>query len=425
MDEQIVILGAGYGGIKAAYVLNQLLPEYYKNHNIQNTHRIVLIDQNDYHTLMTQLYQPAAGTGSVNNYRVPVEKILQDKDVHFIKGKIDRIDLENRCVVINHNEKVPFSYLINALGSEAEYFNIEGLQANSISINNLQKAAKVKLQVDNIIKKLVDCPAAKEQATFVIGGGGLTGVEFAGELAERLQRLQDKHCISSDQYQIVLVEGNKNLLPGMSAQVYTYAQGALEDLGVEVITGDFIKKATANTVYLASGREIAYQSFIWAGGIKGNRVAAASGLATDPRGRMLVNKYLQDASHSKIYAIGDSALVNDPKTGQPVIATAQAAMQQGNVVAYNIIADILGFRKKVYSPALICLLIHIGSQIAVGEPVNKLRRIKLKGPLAARIKNFIPLKYGFALGGIGMFLDKFIHSRHQVRYQLFNCDNCK
>lgn len=422
--EQIVILGAGYGGIRTAQILNRLLTGYYEHYNIRNTHKIILIDKNDYHTLMTQLYQPAAGTASLNDYRVPIKEIVKEENIHFVRANINHIDLKNRCVIINHNEKVYFSYLINALGNEPEYFGIEGLEQYSISINSLHNAAKVKLEVDDIIKKLVSCPEGRHKATFVIGGGGLTGVEFAGELAERLQCLKEQYCIDEHQYQIVLVEGSKNLLPGMSEKVYTYAQKALEELGVEVITGDLIKKATADTVYLASGRQIRYDSFIWAGGIRGNRIAAQSGFQTDPRGRILVNEYLQYQGDEKVYAIGDNALVKDAKTGKPVIATAQAAMQQGNIAAYNIFADILGLQKKVYIPSLICLLIHIGSRKAVGEPVNKFESIKLKGPLAVWVKNMIPLKYSFVLGGIKLLLSKFSSVRHNVKYELCKCNNC-
>lgn len=425
MAEQIVILGAGYGGIRTAHVLNQLMLGYYESYNIYNKYKIILIDKNDYHTLMTQLYQPAAGTASVNNYRVPIKELLRNTNVQFVKGNIEHIDLKNRCVTINHNEKIHFSHLINALGSEPEYFGIEGLQENSISINSLHKAAKVKLQVDDIIKKLVSCPEGHQQATFVIGGGGLTGVEFAGELAERLQCLKDEYCIGENQYKIVLVEGNKNLLPGMSATVYNYAQKSLEELGVEVITGDFIKKATKDTVYLASGREIPYNSFIWAGGIRANRIAAKSGLKTDSRGRMLVDEYLEYQEEQRIYALGDSAMVKDPRTGKPVIATAQAAMQQGDIVAYNVFADILGLPKKVYIPSLIFLLIHIGSKNAVGEPVNKYEKIKLKGTFAAWVKNLIPLKYSIIVGGVRLLLSKFNRDRHNVKYELCKCNNCK
>lgn len=425
MAGQIVILGAGYGGIRTAHVLNKLLLGYYENYNIHDRYKIILIDKHDYHTLMTQLYQPAAGTASLSNYRVSIKKILKDKNVDFIKGNIKQIDLENKCVIINHDEKVHFKYLVNALGSEPEYFNIEGLQENSISISSLHNAAKVKLRVDDIIKKLVSCPEGRRQATFVIGGGGLTGVEFAGELAERLQCFKNEYCICSEQYKIILIEGNDHLLPGMSPTVYNYAQESLEKLGVEVITGDLIKKATADTIYLASGREITYNSFIWAGGIRGNRLAAKSGLKTDARGRVLVNDYLQCQADGSIYAIGDSALAKDAQTGKPVIATAQAAMQQGNIAAYNIFADILGLQKKVYIPSLICLLIHIGSKNAVGEPVNMFRNIKLKGSLATWVKKLIPLKYSFVLGGIGMLIDNLNQDKHRVKYQLCKCSNCK
>ncbi|MTI80343.1 MAG: NAD(P)/FAD-dependent oxidoreductase [Firmicutes bacterium] len=398
MAEQIVILGAGYGGIKVAHLLDNLLYNS-ENNSLNQKYNIILIDKHDYHTLRTQLYQPATGSKDINEFRVPMNRVLNGHNVKFVKGHIDAIDFDNRQVIVNHTEKIPFKYLVNALGSEAEYFNIPGLQENSISLNSLRNACRIKKRIEQILADLTSTP--EEQATIVIGGGGLTGVQFAGELTEQLQIHQHNNQIKPKQYKIVLVEGNPHLLPGMSATVYKYAKKTLKKLGVEVVTGAFIKKATADTIYLSTGREINYTEFVWTGGVRANRLAAQSGLKTDVRGRVEVNQFLQCAEDEHVYVIGDSAFVKDPKTGKPVIATAQAAMQQGKTAAYNIFAEIMGLPKKAYQPSIIFLLIHIGQNKAVGEAVNKFRCIKFKGPLAVHIKNLIPFKYSFILlGGI-------------------------
>lgn len=422
MAEQIVILGAGYGGLKVAHILDELLfgnESLHKEYcNFHKDYKIVLIDKNDYHTLMTQLYQPAAGTKELNGSRIPMMRILNERNIKFVKGHIDGVDFENRHVIVNQTEKIPFKYLVNALGNEAEHFNIPGLKENSISLNSLNNAAKIKSRVDKVVADLAS--ATEKQATFVIGGGGLTGVEFAGELADHLQEMQYVLKIKPEQYKIILVEGSPHLLPGLSSTTYKYAEKALKKLGVEVITADLIKKATAETVYLASGREINYTEFIWAGGIKANGLSAKSGLKTDARGRVEVNEYLQCPEDKHVYIIGDSALVKDPRTGKPVIATAQAAMQHGRAAANNIFADIMGLQKKPYRPSIIFLLIHIGRNTAVGEAVNKLKFIKLKGSLAVRIKNLIPLKYSFVLGGLDSLLCDLVGQSY-IKYPIKNC----
>nr|WP_238480762.1 NAD(P)/FAD-dependent oxidoreductase [Desulforadius tongensis] len=411
-------MGAGYGGIRVAKQLSTILSE-------GEDYKIILVDKHDYHTLMTQLYEPAAGATELNDAMVPLREIIDGLNVKFIKGTVENIDLRNKVVALNSGDiKIPFKYLVNALGSEPEYFNIEGLKENSISLSSLKNAAKIRCRVEKILEQAACLPPEEREITFVVGGGGLTGVEFAGELAFQLQRERDRYQIEKHHYKIILVEGSKNLLPGMSPAVYRYAQKTLEDLGVEVITGDLIQKATPETIYLASGREINYTAFIWAGGIRGSGVASKSGLKTDSRGRVLVNQFLQYVDDPYVYALGDGALVKDPKTGQPVIATAQAAMQQGNVVARNIYADIIGIKKKVYRPSLIFLLIHIGRHQAVGEPVNKMKKLKLKGFYAAWIKNLIPLKYSLRLGGFRMLFRRLFPNKN-VKYELYKCNNYK
>ncbi|MBO8137837.1 MAG: NAD(P)/FAD-dependent oxidoreductase [Desulfotomaculum sp.] len=427
-EKNIVILGAGYGGLKAAQVLSKLLAEA---DDFIEDYQITLIDKNEYHTLMTQLYEPAAGTKDLYDVMMPINDILAGwNSVKFVKGTVRSIDLEKKIVFLDHGHKeVPFTYLINALGSEPEYFNIEGIKENSISLSSLNNAAKIWCRVERILEKLKNFSPEERKGritTFVVGGGGLTGVEFTGELAYQLRQLKDHYQIKENEYKIILIEGSKNLLPGMASKVYNYAQKTLEDLGVEVITGELIKKADSETIYLSSGREINYNLFVWAGGIRGNRLAAKSGLKTDNRGRVLVNQHLQYVDDPQVYAIGDSALAKDTKTGRPVIATAQAAIQQGKLAAYNIYADIRGWDKKEYHPSLIFLLIHVGRHQAVGEAMNKLRRIKLTGSHAAWLKNIIPLKYRYMLGGFKMLFYKPVKNKtNNLKYELYNCNHYK
>ncbi|MTI80402.1 MAG: NAD(P)/FAD-dependent oxidoreductase [Firmicutes bacterium] len=423
-NKNIVILGAGYGGVRAAQQLSSILNE--------SEYKVILINKNEYHTFMTQLYQPAAGTKNLDDVMVPINEIINKHKVSFIKGTVDSIDLKNKLVKVNNGEiMLSYEYIINALGNQPEFFGIEGLKENSISLNSLNNAGRIWCRIEKILEELSSLPKDKRNekiTTFVVGGGGLTGVEFAGQLAHQLQQVGQKHNIEEHEYRIILVEGSNHLLPGMSNSIYNYAHEKLEELGVEVVTGDLIKKATRNTIYLASGREIAYDSFVWAGGIRGNRVASESGMKTDPRDRVVVNRYLQYVEDSSVYVIGDSALAIDPKTGEPVIATAQAAIQQGTAAAYNIYADIKGGRKREYRPSMIFLLIHVGPSQAAGEAINKLNQLKLKGNYAAWLKNLIPLKYNYMLGGLKRMLGKpklGKPKRDNIKYQLHNCNNYK
>lgn len=378
--QNIVVLGAGYGGVRAIRRLAHLLGD-------KQQHQLILVNKHNYHMFMTQLHEHAAGTSEMEEMMVPLQDILAGKRVKFIKGWVDGIDLTNQIVLINHGDiKLPFKYLVLALGGEPEYYNIPGLKENSVSLRSLYSANAIRQRVDNMLKE-----ERKQALTFVVGGGGLTGVEFAGELAYHLRQMQQKH-------RIILVEGAKELLPGMASDMADYASDALKKLGVEVITGDLIIGVTENVIKLSSGKKIPYSLLLWAGGIKGNKVLAKTGLKTAGNGRVEVNEYLQAINTTNIYAIGDSALAKDFRTGRPVIPTAQAAIQQGAVAAYNIYADITGKPKQVYKPMVLGTLISIGRRCGLGN----IKTFKLKGATASFLKELIPLKYRYSLGGLKM-----------------------
>ena len=377
----IVVLGAGYGGIRAV----QQLSKYLKG---RQDIRLVLINRQPYHTLMTQLYEPAVGTKQCKDIMVPLEDFLSEDKVSFIEGTVAAIDIEKRQIFLEGEAApVSFAYLVVALGSRTEYFGIEGLQEHSHSLNDIQTAKEIFKRVQDILADINSTP------TFVIGGGGLTGVEFAGELADHLKRKWGKQGAKS---KVVLIEAANQLLPGMSEGICQYAKRTLENLGVEVLTGVLVKKVTEEAVYLSSGRTIPYSLLMWAGGISGNSVLKDSGLQTDQRGRLLVNQFLQYVGDSRVYGVGDSALVKDPATDRPVLPTAQAALQHGGVVAYNIYAEIAGLPKRIYQPGFVLLCITIGKKQGLGESDI----FKIKGAPAACLKKLIPHKYFYTLGGL-------------------------
>ncbi|SHK40283.1 NAD(P)/FAD-dependent oxidoreductase [Desulforamulus aeronauticus] len=376
----IVVLGAGYGGIRAAQQLSKYLTG-------RQDIRIVLINRQSYHTLMTQLYEPAVGTKQCKDIIVPLQEFLSEEKVSFIEGTVTAIDIAKRQIFLE-GEAAPisFAYLVVALGSRTEYFGIEGLQEYSRSLNDIQSAKGIFKRVQDILSDGTSTP------TFVIGGGGLTGVEFAGELADYLKRARGEQGAKS---KVLLIESANQLLPGMSEGTCRYAKRTLEKLGVEVLTGVLVKKVTDDAVYLSSGKIIPYSLLMWAGGISGNSVLKDSGLQTDPRGRLLVNQFLQYVGEPRVYGVGDSALVKDPATDRPILPTAQAALQHGAAAAYNIYAEITGLPKRIYQPSFILLCITIGKKQGFGESES----FKIKGAPAACIKKLIPHKYFYTLGG--------------------------
>jgi NADH dehydrogenase len=397
--QNIVVLGAGYGGIKAIQRLNRYLSE-------KDEYQLVLVNKHNFHMFMTQLHEHATGTSDNDEVMVPLDTILEGKDVKFIKGWVDDIDLKNRLVLVDHGDiKLPFKYLVVALGSEPEYYNIEGLKEYSVSLRSLYSARNIRKKIQQLLSQ-----ANNQPLTFVVGGGGLTGIEFAGELAFMLQK---NYAQYKDNYKIIIIEGAKELLPGMDSDMAQYAKETLEEMGVEVVTGELIKRVTENRIFLTSGEKISYSLLLWAGGIKGNKVLAQSGLKTDARGRVEVNEYLQSIVDPEVYVVGDSVFVKNPKDGKVVAATAQSAMQQGEVAAYNIYADITGKEKRVYHPLILGTLVSIGR----GKGLGKVTSFKLKGITASLLKEAIPLKYRYSLGGLKMFTHDANKTHENAKFQ--------
>lgn len=265
----IIILGAGYGGIRVAQQLSKLL----KN---RQDFKIILVNKDYYHTLMTQLYEPAVGTKACSDVVIPLSEILEGSNISLVKGTVSLINLKARSIVINDTSEIPFQYLVIALGSMPEYFGIEGLKENSMSLSSFDHACDINNRINEILLKHKG--NGEKPLNFVVGGGGLTGVEFTGELASYLEEKRQEYNLSKDQYKIIIIEAANQLLPGMSEETANYAKETLEKLGVEVIISDLISRVVPGSLHLKSGRDIEFSLLIWAGGIRGSSVLAQSGI---------------------------------------------------------------------------------------------------------------------------------------------------
>lgn len=392
--KNIVILGSGYGGLKVTRRLSDLL-------KTNKDYHLILINKHNFHIFMTQLHESAIGTSEFENVSVSIPEVLEGRNVEFIKGWVDSIDINAKIVYVNQGKKgIEYTYLIVALGSEPEYYNIPGLKENSMSLRSLYSSLEIRRRIEGILKEALRTKNSEQesQLTFVVGGGGLTGVEFAGELAHQLQKVASQYKLNNGDYKIIMVEGAKELLPGLANDLGEYTHQTLSKMGVDVITEDFIKEVTPSIIHLASGNQINYSLLVWAGGIKGNRILEQSGFEVAARGRVPVNQFLEYTKNQFVYLVGDNALAIDPKTNKPVLPTAQSALHQGELAAYNIYADITNLKKQIYQPASIGTLISIGR----GKGLGEVKTFKIKGSAASWIKELVPIKYRYSLGGVKM-----------------------
>ena len=205
--KNIVVVGAGYGGLTAALRIERLL----KKHPFFKVH---LIDKNPYHTIKTQLHEAAVRKAEVS---IPLYKILKNRNIQFHLGEVKNIDVENKTVQIN-DKLLPYHFLIIAIGSKVNYYNIPGMEKYSYPLQTLYDADKIYEHISNICAFAAsenDEMVRKANLRFVIGGGGLSGVEFAGELADHTSKCVSNFNIDKSNVEIIVIEAANRLVPFM------------------------------------------------------------------------------------------------------------------------------------------------------------------------------------------------------------------
>ncbi|GAB4291887.1 MAG: NAD(P)/FAD-dependent oxidoreductase [Ignavibacteriaceae bacterium] len=384
--KNIVVIGAGYGGLTASLRLARLL----KKHPFFKVH---LIDKYPYHTIKTQLHEAAVRKAEVT---IPLYKILKNRNIQFHLGEVKNIDTENRIVQIDERF-LNYQFLIIAIGSKVNYYNIPGMAEHSFALQTLYDADKIYEHISSVCALSAsekDKNKIKENLRFVIGGGGLSGVEFAGELADHTSNCLTNYNVDKSNLEIILIEAANRLVPFMSENFSERIKNRLAEKGVKILLGSKIIKRTEDEVILENGNTIKTKNFIWTGGIRVSDLLKQGGLKTGPAGKVIVNELLQAEANKYVYAIGDSANAINPVTGKPVPAAAQFALQQGRLAAENIYAEIFGKPKKAYYPKVLGEVVSLGKHLAIGwMALPILKKVTFVGFLGRLLKTAIREKH--------------------------------
>lgn len=383
---RIVILGAGYGGIACVTRLARLT----QRHPEVEIH---LCDRNTYHLLETRLHEAAMRKAEV---AIPIARIIRRWNVHFHLGEVSQIDLSVRQVVLGE-KTLAYDYLVIALGSKTNFYAIPGLAELALQLKTLEDSLKIRQRVDVMFARArseKDPEKRRRLLTFVIGGGGLTGAELAGEMTERVE----KHChdyeIPRGEVQIILLEAGPRIVPSLSEKQSALSVERLQSRGVRILTNTKVVGMEPGKVLIEPGEPIPAETLVWTGGIRASRLLAGSGLPVGVQGRILVDEYLEVKGFPGVFAVGDNALAINPKTGKTVVAAAQFALQQGRLVAWNIFAEMFGKPKKVYVPKVFGEVISLGRHLAVGWiALPGIKRIRFFGFLASLLKRAITEKH--------------------------------
>ena len=260
---KIVVLGAGYGGLMTVTRLQKSLN--------QNEADIVLVNKNDYHYETTWLHEAAAGTLHHDRVRYPIESVINKNKVDFIQDSVVNINKEDKKVILENGD-ISYDYLVVGLGSESETFGIKGLKEYAFSISSLNSAQRIREHIDLQFANYHTEEKKDGRLTIVVGGAGFTGIEFLGELTNRIPHLCKENNIDFEKVRIYCVEAAPMVLPGFDSELVEYAVSFLRKRGVEFKVGTAIKGVTQEGIIVSKGddevEEIKASTIVWAAGVQ-------------------------------------------------------------------------------------------------------------------------------------------------------------
>ncbi len=378
---RIVIVGGGFAGVSMAKAL--------ANKKAQ----IILLDKHNYHTFQPLLYQVSSAGLEPDSIAYPLRKIIKKHKTSFFRlAKVENINPKIKEIQTDIGN-LTYDYLILATGTKTNYFGNEAIQANSMPMKKLPQALNIRsLILQNFEKATITNSLEDRQAllNFVIVGGGPTGVELAGAIAELKNHIlpRDYRDLDSHTMQIHLLEGNKRVLPPMSEHASKKAEEFLKKLGVKVHCNTFVKDYDGKTAHTNTDLVLESKTLIWAAGVTG---APVKGLKADTLmerfNRYKVNRFNQVEGYDNVFAIGDIALMKTETypNGHPQVA--QPAIQQGKLLGKNILRLIEGKKPKQFTYN------DKGSMATVGrnKAVVDLKHYKFAGFFAWFVWMFIHL----------------------------------
>ncbi len=338
--KRIVIVGAGFGGLRLAQDL--------KNSDFD----VILLDRNNYHQFQPLMYQVATARLEPASISFPLRKVFQhSKNVRIRIADVKAIDAEKKCLKTDIGN-ISYDYLVLAQGCTTNYFGNEVLERSAFPMKSVPEAIQLRNRIlqtfeDAVITKPEDLQSL---LNFVIVGGGPTGVELAGALIEMKSNVLPKDYPDKDfsKLTIYLLEGSPNVLNAMSEVSRKVSREYLEKMGVIVRTNTIVKNYDGQTVTLQDGSTIQAKNLIWAAGIIGNSIEGIPAEAITRGNRIVVNRLNQVKQMTDVYAIGDIAYMETPKhpTGHPQVAS--VAIEQARVLAKNLKLLSKGLQPKEY-----------------------------------------------------------------------------
>ena len=338
--KQVLIVGGGFAGLNAAKVLGG-----------KPGVEVTIVDRRNHHLFQPLLYQVAMAGLSPADIAAPIRGLLSAfANIRVLLGTVVALDLDRKTATCDIGE-FSFDYLILACGSTHSYFGHPEWEKYAPGLKTLEDATEIRRRVLTAFEeaeRISDEHQRRRLLTFVVVGGGPTGVELAGAIGEmsRYTLARDFRSISSNSAKVVLVEAGPRILAAFSEQQSAQAARDLERLGVEVRIRTSVTSIDANGAQLGGDR-LEAATILWAAGVQASPLGKLAGLETDTQGRVIVEKDLTAKGNPNVFIAGDQARFVH-QTGKPLPGTAPVAMQQGRYIAASILSDLRGEAREEF-----------------------------------------------------------------------------
>jgi NADH:quinone reductase (non-electrogenic) len=338
---QVLIIGAGFVGLNAAKTLGN-----------RDGIEVTVLDRQNHHLFQPLLYQVATAALSPADIAAPIRSILSSRrNVRVLLGAAQSVDVALRRVATDIGE-LSYDYLVLGCGSTHTYFGHEEWEVHAPGLKNLPQATEIRRRVLTAFEaaeRESDPDCHRRMLTFVVVGGGPTGVELAGAIGEmsRYTLARDFRHIDPRQSRVVLIEAGARILPTFSARLALRAQRDLESLGVEVRLSCMVTGASAQGVEMGA-EKIAAATILWAAGVRASHLGATLGVEVDRGGRVHVRPDLALVGHPEVFVAGDLARCQDIKQDRLLPGVASVAMQQGIYIGRTILNDLRGRQREPF-----------------------------------------------------------------------------
>ena len=380
-DKKVMVLGGGFGGYTAAKDLCELIED-------RDDVGVLVLAKNNFFTFWPMVPGIVSSDIDARNVAQPLRRALITAGASFRRAEGKKLDLERKVVAADGGIEFPYDHVVISLGGLPNFFGIPGVEEHSLTMRGVEDAERIRNRVIERFEEvsLIRGEVPESKLTFVVIGGGATGVEVASEIHTLVHEnlAPDYPNIDPHRVRIVLLEALPNILPELDPALRKAARARMVNQRIEVRTKAMAEEITENCVKLKGGNNIWSENVIWTAGNRPNLGIEAEGLPVDERTGIKVDEYLRVEGYQDLWAIGDCAAVQDVREGQDgkiVPPTAQAAVQQGHVVARNVLKTIDGreddLERFEYRP--LGQLVELGSDFAVNEVMG----VRFTGLLAA------------------------------------------